>query len=379
MSNPVQMLLNQLRLGIQTSGAVRTARNATRRPPKAGHDPRTDHARLRSARSKAKAQQAAWRAAWRACRNGAFRGSARLAADAVLVELAADPVELMRRVDAVIYHSSAGKDSVVGLHRAVQAAKRAGCLHKLVVVHADLGPDTEWPGVRELAQRQAERYSLRFLVVAADGGFVGMVEKRGMFPDAKRRLCTSSLKRDELAPIYTQITAALGLDDQALIVSIYGVRGGESAARAKKSVLSLDSRASSGKRLVLTWNIIHHLSTTDVWSEISDNGLEYHPIYDAGLERLSCAYCILAPDAALVLATRVCFALGLPIPTVYVDLERRIGHTFKPDQTLAGVVAAARMLDALDGPLTWRRGDAVRRHLGEEACRRWEQSLAFAA
>ncbi|GAA4981337.1 hypothetical protein GCM10025734_01640 [Kitasatospora paranensis] len=144
-------------------------------------------------------------------------------------------------------------------------------------------------------------------------------------------------------------------------------------------MLSLDSRASSGKRLVLTWNIIHHLSTTDVWSEISDNGLEYHPIYDAGLERLSCAYCILAPDAALVLATRVCFALGLPIPTVYVDLERRIGHTFKPDQTLAGVVAAARMLDALDGPLTWRRGDAVRRHLGEEACRRWEQSLAFAA
>lgn len=96
-------------------------------------------------------------------------------------------------------------------------------------------------------------------------------------------------------------------------------------------------------------------------------------------EHFSCAYCILAPDAALVLATRVCFALGLPIPAVYVDLERRIGHTFKPGQTLAGVVAAARMLDALDGPLTWRRGDAVRRHLGEEACQRWEQRLAFAA
>ncbi|MFF4344735.1 phosphoadenosine phosphosulfate reductase family protein [Kitasatospora sp. NPDC001540] len=378
MTDSVQRLLEQLRLGIQSSGAVRTARNATRRKPKAGHDPRADFARLRAARRKAKAQQASWRAAWRACRGGVFRGPARQAADAVLAELAADPVDLVRRADALVFHSSGGKDSVVGLHRAVQAAKCAGCLHKLVVVHADLGPDTEWPGVRELAQRQAERYGLRFLVVAAEGGFVGMVEKRGMFPDSKRRLCTSTLKRDELAPIYTQITAALGLDDQALIVSVYGVRGGESAARAKKAALSLDSRASSGRRLVLTWNIVHHLSTAEVWQEISEHGLEYHPIYDTGLERLSCAYCILAPEAALVLATRVCFALGLSIPTVYVELERRIGHTFKPGQTLAGVVAAARMLDALDGPLAWRRGDAVRRHLGEEACRRWEQRLAVA-
>ncbi|MFD7057136.1 hypothetical protein ACFWBS_55355 [Streptomyces mirabilis] len=40
---------------------------------------------------------------------------------------------------------------------------------------------SEWPGVRELAQRQAERYGLRFHVPRAEGGLLGLVEKRGMW------------------------------------------------------------------------------------------------------------------------------------------------------------------------------------------------------
>ena len=40
----------------------------------------------------------------------------------------------------------------------------------------------------ELARRQAERYGIPFLLVTPNGGFLGMVEKRQMWPDAKRRL-----------------------------------------------------------------------------------------------------------------------------------------------------------------------------------------------
>ncbi|MFB6985561.1 hypothetical protein [Streptomyces sp. NPDC056304] len=71
----------------------------------------------------------------------------------------------------------------------------------------------------------------------------------------------------------------------------------------------------------------------------------------------------------------MCFALELPLPETYAALERRIGHSFKQDFTLNAIIAAARMLDALDGPVTWRRGDALRRHLGPAAANQYLVTL----
>jgi 3'-phosphoadenosine 5'-phosphosulfate sulfotransferase (PAPS reductase)/FAD synthetase len=280
----------------------------------------------------------------------------------LLDRLADHPVDLIQAADLIIIQTSAGKDSIVAMHRTVAAAKAAGCLHKVRAMHCDLG-SAEWPGVRELARRQAERYGIPFLVVTPGGGFLGMVENRRQWPDAKRRLCTSTLKRDPTGPVITTWVAELGLDRQAIVLNVMGVRGAESASRALKARLALDTRTTSANRLVLTWNIIHELSEQEVWQDIATNGLEYHPIYDTGLPRLSCVYCVLAGPDWLILATRVCFALELPLPETYAALERRIGHSFKQDFTLNAIIAAARMLDALDGPVTWRRGDALRRHL----------------
>ncbi|MEU3639980.1 phosphoadenosine phosphosulfate reductase family protein [Streptomyces albogriseolus] len=300
-------------------------------------------------------------------------GRIRRRATTVLLERLADhPVDLVRAADLIIIQTSSGKDSLVAMHRTVAAAKAAGCLHKVRVMHCDLG--SEWPGVPELAQRQAERYGIPFLLVTPDGGFLGMVENRQMWPDAKRRLCTSALKRDPTGPVITTWVRELGLDRQAIVLNVMGVRGAESASRALKARLALDPRTTSANRLVLTWNIIHGLSEQEVWQDIASSGLEYHPIYDTGLERLSCVYCVLAGPEWLILATRVCFALELPHPQTFAELERRIGHSFKQDFTLNAIIAAARMLDALDGPITWRRGDAVRRHLGPAAA---DQYLAL--
>jgi 3'-phosphoadenosine 5'-phosphosulfate sulfotransferase (PAPS reductase)/FAD synthetase len=301
-------------------------------------------------------------------------GRRRRATALLLDRLADDPVELIRAADLVVIQTSAGKDSIVAMHRTVAAAKAAGCLHKVRVMHCDLG-QAEWPGVRELARRQAERYGLPFHVVADEDGFLGMVEKREQWPDAKRRLCTSTLKRDPTGPVITMWVAELGLDRQAVILNVMGVRAAESASRALKARLALDNRTTSANRLVLTWNIIHELSEREVWQEIARNGLEYHPIYDTGLPRLSCVYCVLAGPDWLILATRVCFALGLPHPEIYTALERRIDHRFKQDYSLNAIVAAARMLDALDGPITWRRGDAIRQHLGQAAADQYLATL----
>ncbi|KPH97416.1 hypothetical protein OK006_8972 [Actinobacteria bacterium OK006] len=121
------------------------------------------------------------------------------------------------------------------MHRIATWAEKAGCLHKVVVIHIDLGEESEWPGVRELAQRQAERYGLRFHVLRAEGGLLGLVEKRGMWPDAARRLCTATLKRDVANKLLRQIAAELGLDEQAIILNCMGIRAAESPARSKNS------------------------------------------------------------------------------------------------------------------------------------------------
>ncbi|MEY2231618.1 phosphoadenosine phosphosulfate reductase family protein [Streptomyces sp. BF23-19] len=46
--------------------------------------------------------------------------------------------------------------------------------------------------------------------------------------------------------------------------------------------------------MVLTWHPILELSETDVWQQIADAALEYHPVYDAVSPRLSCVFCVLA-------------------------------------------------------------------------------------
>ncbi|WP_331735399.1 phosphoadenosine phosphosulfate reductase family protein (plasmid) [Streptomyces goshikiensis] len=298
-------------------------------------------------------------------------------AAALLGELAQTPRELILAADKILISTSAGKDSLVCAYRVVTLAAEAGCLDKVVMVHADLGEESEWPGVRELAQRQAERWGVEFIVVQADRGLLGLVEKRGMWPDAARRLCTSTLKRDKIAPLFKQITDTLGLDEQALILSALGIRAAESPARARKLPLSIDMRASTGQRMVLTWHPILELSEADVWQQIADANLEYHPVYDALIPRLSCVFCVLAGRDVLVRAVRLCWALGLDLPARYVALEEHIGHKFREKLSVAEIVAEAARVQAEEGPLVWARGDALRRHVGEEAAADYLRRLAL--
>ncbi|OEV11055.1 hypothetical protein AN218_14685 [Streptomyces nanshensis] len=262
------------------------------------------------------------------------------------------------------------------LHRVVTWARAAGCLHKVVVVHADLGESSEWPGVRELVARQAERYGVRFIAVEAEGGLYRLVEKRGKFPDSKNRLCTSQLKRDRLAPVITLLVQELGLSRQAVVVNFMGIRAEESAARRRKPELALDTRLGNGNRLVVTAHPILDMSETEVWQTIAQNGLEYHPAYDAGLPRLSCILCVLAGREWLIRAARLCLTLGLTHPQRYADLEARIGHTFQKKLSVAEIWAEAQRRGPLED---WERGDAIRRHLGEEAAAQYLRRLELAA
>lgn len=333
--------------------------------------------RLRRAVATARTAQDGFARAWAEAGAGTpGDGGHRAAADRLLSELASIPLELIRAVAAIAVQSSGGKDSVVAVDRIAAWADEAGCLDKVVVVHADL-QGADWPGVRELAERQARRYGLRFVTVRSPKTFLSMVEERGLFPDAQNRLCTSTLKRDEAAKLFTEIARALGLSEQAVILNCLGIRAAESPARRRKQHLAVDKRASTGRRLVLTWHAVFDLTEADIWDRIASRTLEYHPVYDTSIPRLSCTYCILAPFEVLVEATRLCWLWKLDTPAAYVDLEQRIGHRFTHKFSLADVVAEARRRHDRDGPITFEPGDAIRRHVGEPAAAAYLQRLGL--
>ena len=97
---------------------------------------------------------------------------------------AAGPLDLSA-YDVILVNSSAGKDSQAMLTYLVELADRQGVDRaRILVVHADLGR-VEWRGTRELAERQAAAYGLRFEVVARDEDLLDQIRTRNATLRAK--------------------------------------------------------------------------------------------------------------------------------------------------------------------------------------------------
>lgn len=236
--------------------------------------------------------------------------------------------------DVLLVNSSAGKDSQAMLDYVVEQADALGIRSRIVVVHADLGR-VEWKGTRELAERQAKHYGLRFEVVRrAQGDLLDHVESRRMWPSSKARYCTSDHKRGQVRRLMTQVTRETGRHTR--ILNCMGLRADESPAREKKIAFEHDVKASNTKRTVDTWLPIHTWTTEQVWARIKASGVEHHEAYDLGMSRLSCCFCIFAPKSALMIA-------GKHNPQLlqeYATLEVRIGHKFRQNLAIADVKAA---------------------------------------
>lgn len=101
----------------------------------------------------------------------------------------------LRWYDILLVNSSAGKDSQATLDVVVEAARAAGVLDRVVVVHADLG-EAEWEGVPELAAEHAAHYGLRFELARreVDGQtytILDHVQRRGKWPSAQVRFVSA--------------------------------------------------------------------------------------------------------------------------------------------------------------------------------------------
>lgn len=253
-----------------------------------------------------------------------------------------------------LVNSSAGKDSQAMLTYLAELADAQGVSRdRLLVVHADLGR-VEWAGTRELAERQAAAYGLRFEVVSRGEDLLDQVVTRHetlrakgdtttpAWPSSAARYCTSDQKTSQVAKLMTRLAAehrTAGNTAPLRILNCLGIRAAESPARAKKSPLGPDP-ASNGRRTVTRWLPIFEWSDAEVWATIRRSGLPYHPAYDAGMPRLSCVFCVLAGRRELVLAAR----LNPDLARQYVAVEKRVGHTFKNGQSIADIAAEAGVL-----------------------------------
>ena len=258
-----------------------------------------------------------------------------------MVEVQSDPPpHVLRGSRWWILNTSGGKDSQTAMRRAVEVADRNGVdRSRLVAVHADLGR-MEWPGAKELAADHARRYGLRFIATKArnkDGDeptLLEAIEKRGMWPGSDTRYCTSDFKRGPIRRVITMLQREAG--HYCTVLNVMGMRADESPKRSKMLPYFRDDKASSSNRGVYVWLPIHGWTARQVWGDIRRSGVPYHPVYDLGMPRLSCKFCVFAPFAALVVAGRQ----DVGLLREYVGVERRTGHTFRNGFSLESVLRA---------------------------------------
>lgn len=122
-------------------------------------------------------------------------------------------------------------------------------------------------------------------------------------------------------------------------LSVFGFRAEESPARRKKPVFQADKRLTNSKRHVDVWLPIHHLTTDEVWRRIAVAGLRSHWAYARGMSRLSCVWCIFAPDRQLILAARQ--PEVRPLVERYVQVQVKTGHKFRVKTDLVEILKQA--------------------------------------
>ncbi|NEE25424.1 phosphoadenosine phosphosulfate reductase family protein [Streptomyces sp. SID7982] len=248
--------------------------------------------------------------------------------------------------DIVVVGDRGGKDSGVTVHEVCTRADKAGQLHKIRILHCDLGTTerghlVEWPGALEVARAHAKQYGVPFAVRRSKRwrSLWERIRSHGKWPGHFARYCTSDTKTAVGRDYVDEVGAELRLGRPVRAGYAMGMRAEESRARAKKPVLERHRMSGKGTlRVVTTWLPVHQLSTEEVWEAHRENGIAHHEAYDQGMRRLSCRACPLAHTDDLVHSAQ----LNPELFEEYADAEAEMGHQFKESISLRKIIERAR-------------------------------------
>ncbi|MEW2401984.1 phosphoadenosine phosphosulfate reductase family protein [Streptomyces sp. NPDC046862] len=248
------------------------------------------------------------------------------------------------RNDVVIVGDSGGKDSGVLVHEVCTQADQAGQLHKVRVLHCDLGRTPkghliEWPGALEVARSHADLYGVPFVVRRSRRwpSLWDRIMDHGNWPGFFARFCTSDLKTAVGRDYADEVAAELRLGRPIRAGYAMGMRAEESRARARKPVIEQHRMTAKTLRDVTTWLPVHHLKTDEVWKAHREHGIPWHPAYEH-VGRLSCRACPLAKRADLIASARI----NPEIFAEWADAEKRLVKPFKKNLTLKQIIELAR-------------------------------------
>ena len=248
------------------------------------------------------------------------------------------------RNDVVIVGDSGGKDSGVLVHEVCTQADQAGQLHKVRVLHCDLGRTPnghliEWPGALAVARSHADLYGVPYVVRRSQRwpSLWDRIMDHGNWPGFFARFCTSDTKTAVGRDYVDEVAAELRLGRPIRAGYALGMRAEESRARARKPVIEQHRMTAKTLRDVTTWLPVHHLKTDEVWKAHAEHGIPWHPAYEH-VGRLSCRACPLAKRADLVASAR----LNPEIFAEWAGAEERMGMPFKKNLTLKQIIELAR-------------------------------------
>lgn len=141
--------------------------------------------------------------------------------------------------------------------------------------------DTGWeaPETYEYLDTLRARLGITIDVVGVEGGMVARAETRAGFPSRMTRWCTRELKIEPLRRYHD----GLGVET----ISAMGVRGQESAARAKLTEWEDDAEWGG-----FVWRPLMLWKVEDVIGIHHRHGVSMNPLYRAGFDRVGCFPCI---------------------------------------------------------------------------------------
>jgi len=246
--------------------------------------------------------------------------------------------ELVRNGALVVVSHSGGKDSQAMLYRVLRMGVPPS---QIVIIHAPL-KGVEWAGIPEhihmttppgipllFAETRAsatdEQRARGEFGTGEERWLLERVLERRMFPSmskAQGRWCTSDFK---IGPIKREAKEYAKRHGFTTIVDAVGLRAEETSDRAAQKSLQYNDQASTKSIDYYDWHPIKWLDEAEVFDTIREEGYRPMYVYDEGLSRCSCSFCIYLDPPDM----RKAAELAPYLYAAYVALEKHIGHTVK--------------------------------------------------